>query len=52
MQSHGGGKPVHAGVKDYQKSLEKGYASLGDLVVATYRLREPRQKVEILRAVS
>jgi pyruvate kinase len=38
--------------KSLQKAIELGYVSIGDLVITTYGLREPRQKVEIQRIVS
>ena len=38
--------------KTIQKAIELGYIGYGDLVVATYGLKEPRQRIEIQRIVS
>ena len=38
--------------KSLQKAVELGYVNIGDLVITTYGLREPRQKVEIQRIMS
>ena len=38
--------------KSLQRAVELGHVSIGDLVITTYGLREPRQKVEIQRIVS
>jgi pyruvate kinase len=54
-----GVQPIRVEAQSYEEGLQKavekaremGYISYGDLVVATYGLREPRQKVEILRVV-
>jgi len=37
--------------KTLQKAIESNYVSYGDLVVATYGLKEPRQRIEIQRVV-
>jgi pyruvate kinase len=37
--------------KTLQRAIELGYVSYGDLVVATYGLKEPRQRIEIQRVV-
>lgn len=38
--------------KAVQKVIELGYIGYGDLVIATYGLKEPRQRIEIQRIVS
>jgi len=37
--------------KTLQRAIELGYVSYGDLVVATYGLKEPKQRIEIQRVV-
>jgi pyruvate kinase len=52
-------QPIYVDAQSYdeglQKSIEKalqlGYIEYGDLVVATYGLKEPRQRIEVLRVV-
>lgn len=38
--------------KSLQRAVELGYVNYGDLVVATYGLKEPKQRIEIQRVIA